>query len=131
MRIAAIAGLALLMTAAAEAQAPVLVNLPGDFDGDGKPDRVERNVAKNGAWRIWVWLGSTPQHALGVYEGDDPGLAVEPIEVKPPGAYKVLYKGETKVMTFPHDVILTLRMPRGRSLTFVENGLLNSAYLVD
>lgn len=122
---------AALLAGSAAAQTVRLVNLPGDFDGDGKADRVERNVASNGAWRIWVWLATSPDHALGIYESDDLSVGAEPIEVKPAGTYKVLFEGKTGEMTFANDVILTLRMPSGRSLTFWKDGRLQRAYLVE
>lgn len=72
------------------AQAPL--KLSGDFDGDGQPDRLERQVAL-GAWKLVVTLAAAPDAPHLVMQGTDYRQGSAPLEVGPPGDYKIEIDG--------------------------------------
>ena len=111
------------------AHAQTQLTVTGDFDGDGKPDTVERRIHANGVWQVIATLSSQPDTALRIIEGDEPGQGSEPIVVTPPGEYDVLFQGADGPRVFTADAFLLERGPYGRRLVFWHEGALKSAWL--
>lgn len=102
----------------------------GDFDGDGATDWAGWVELGAGKCAVQVSLGGMPGSVMTLMETLGAGCNA-PLEVSHAGTYATTGVGAPASMTFNHDVILGIRRPGVRSLSYWSGIRFSGAWIPD